>query len=193
MTQLQLREASQAETKLRYRATRRVLQWSKRHAPTIGILIALPLAVGFKAAYSYRIDHEAVVPAQRIQTSGLHTRELALVKTVYLDHQTGAAIYRDREVMDQLRHIQIGKPTSASAAKLKAIDAVWLSNVKDQGAIVALVGTALTANAVNTLISDLQTTGYFKNIEIRETYQDEKKNSPVFQFELICEFQEART
>jgi len=41
---------------------------------------------------------------------------------------------------------------------------------------------------VANLIQNLKKTGYFKNIEIKETYQDESvKDMQAFQFELTCE------
>jgi Tfp pilus assembly protein PilN len=47
---------------------------------------------------------------------------------------------------------------------------------------------ALSTDAVANLISNLQKTGYFKNIEIKETYQDEQvKTMQAFQFTLTCE------
>ena len=47
---------------------------------------------------------------------------------------------------------------------------------------------ALSADAVANLISNLQKTGYFKNIEIKEAAQDETvKDMQAFQFSLTCE------
>jgi hypothetical protein len=65
--------------------------------------------------------------------------------------------------------------------------------VKDEDASVSIQGTAFSADGVATLISDLQTTGYFKNIEVRETYQDDKRNQQAFQFELTCEFEGSKS
>jgi len=53
---------------------------------------------------------------------------------------------------------------------------------------VDIEGMALSADAVAALIRNLQKTGYFKNIEIKETYQDETfKEMQAFQFTLTCE------
>jgi Tfp pilus assembly protein PilN len=47
---------------------------------------------------------------------------------------------------------------------------------------------ALSADAVASLIQNLQKTKYFKNIEIKETFQDETyKEMQAFQFTLTCE------
>jgi Tfp pilus assembly protein PilN len=60
--------------------------------------------------------------------------------------------------------------------------------MEDQGATVSLDGTALSTNAVASLIANLQKTGFFKNVEIKETFQDDAiKDMQAFQFTLTCE------
>ena len=67
-------------------------------------------------------------------------------------------------------------------------EAVWLDNLKDEGATVDIQGMALSSDAVANLISNLQKTGFFRNIEIKETAQDEQiKDMQAFQFTLTCE------
>jgi Tfp pilus assembly protein PilN len=47
---------------------------------------------------------------------------------------------------------------------------------------------ALSTDAVANLIANLQKTGFFRNIEIKETYQDDQvKDMQAFQFTLTCE------
>jgi Tfp pilus assembly protein PilN len=58
----------------------------------------------------------------------------------------------------------------------------------DTGPMVSLEGTALSTDAVATLIANLQKTGFFSNVEIKETYQDDQiKDMQAFQFTLTCE------
>jgi Tfp pilus assembly protein PilN len=53
---------------------------------------------------------------------------------------------------------------------------------------VKLTGTALSTDAVANLIANLQKTGFFRNVEIDETYQDEQiKDMQAFQFTLNCD------
>jgi Tfp pilus assembly protein PilN len=67
-------------------------------------------------------------------------------------------------------------------------EAVWLSKMDDQGSNVSLEGTALSADAVANLIANLQKTGFFRAVEIKETYQDDTiKDMQAFQFTLSCE------
>ena len=67
-------------------------------------------------------------------------------------------------------------------------EAVWLNNLKDEGGSVSIDGMALSPDAVANLISNLQKTGYFRNVEIKETMQDDTvKDMQAFQFTLTCE------
>jgi len=51
-----------------------------------------------------------------------------------------------------------------------------------------LEGTALSTDAVANLMANLQKTGFFKSVEIKETYQDDAiKDMQAFQFTLTCE------
>jgi Tfp pilus assembly protein PilN len=67
-------------------------------------------------------------------------------------------------------------------------EAVWLNSLQDQGANIAIDGMALSNDAVANLISNLQKTGAFRNIEIKESVQDDQiKDMQAFQFTLTCE------
>jgi Tfp pilus assembly protein PilN len=118
-------------------------------------------------------------------------RELADVKAKYLERQKQADNYKRRvDVIDQLRAAQSGPVNllNTIGSTVNGTEAVWLSTMKDQGASIDIQGMALSTDAVANLIQNLQATGFFKNIEIKETYQDEQvKDMQAFQFTLTCE------
>jgi type IV pilus assembly protein PilN len=67
-------------------------------------------------------------------------------------------------------------------------EAIWLNNLKDQGTSVDIEGMALSSDAVANLITNLQKTGYFRTVEIKESMQDETvKDMQAFIFTLTCE------
>ena len=118
-------------------------------------------------------------------------RELADVKARFLERQTQADNYKRRvDVIDGLRKGQSG-PVNLLAMLGETVnntEAVWLSKMDDNGGNVNLEGTALSTDAVANLIANLQKTGYFKTVEIKETYQDDQiKDMQAFQFTLTCE------
>ena len=118
-------------------------------------------------------------------------RELAGIKVKYLERQKQADAYKRRvDVIDQLRTNQTGPVALLSmiADTVNGTEAIWLNSMQDQGANVAIDGTALSTDAVANLITNLQKTGFFKNIEIKESFQDESvKDMQAFQFTLTCE------
>ena len=166
-------------------------------SPAMKILVALVLAGGINAAYWYQLDHQAVAIAAKMKVAEQHNRELAGVKTKYLERQKQADNYKHRvDVIDQLRKAQTGPVNllDTLGQTVNGTEAVWLNSMKTQGANISIQGMALSADAVANLIANLQKTGYFKNIEIKETFQDESvKDMQAFQFELTCEIDRSKS
>src|SRR5438874_149484 len=161
-------------------------------SPTIKVLVAIALLAGANGFYWYYLDHQAKEIATKMQVAQDHNRQLSVVKAKYLERQKQADNYKRRvDVIDQLRAAQNGYPTNllnTIGDTINGTEAVWLSSMKDQGTNVAIQGMALSTYSVATSSETLQKTGYFKNIEIKETYQDESvKDMQAFQFELTCE------
>jgi type IV pilus assembly protein PilN len=160
-------------------------------SPAMKILVAIVLAGGLNAAYWYQLDNQAVAIAAKMKVAEQHNRELAGVKAKYLERQKQADNYKHRvDVIDQLRKAQTGPVNllDTLGQTVNSTEAVWLNSMKTQGANISIQGMALSADAVANLISNLQKTGYFKSIEIKETFQDDSvKDMQAFQFELTCE------
>ena len=159
--------------------------------PLIQVAAVLLIAGALNAGYWYQLDREKKSIAVRALVAEQKNRELADIKVRYLERQRQADSYKRRvDVIDQLRANQAG-PVSLLAMigdTVNGTEAVWLNSMQDQGASVAIDGTALSSDAVANLISNLQKTGYFRNIEIKESYQDEAvKDMQAFQFTLTCE------
>jgi Tfp pilus assembly protein PilN len=159
--------------------------------PLVQVAAVLLIAGALNAGYWYQLDREKKSIAVRALVAEQKNRELADIKVRYLERQRQADSYKRRvDVIDQLRANQAG-PVSLLAMigdTVNGTEAVWLNSMQDQGASVAIDGTALSSDAVANLISNLQKTGYFRNIEIKESYQDEAvKDMQAFQFTLTCE------
>jgi Tfp pilus assembly protein PilN len=159
--------------------------------PMIQVAAVLLIAGALNAGYWYQLDREKKSIEVRALVAEQKNRELAAVKVRYLERQRQADAYKHRvDVIDQLRANQAG-PVSLLAMigdTVNSTEAVWLNSMQDQGASVAIDGTALSSDAVANLISNLQKTGFFRNIEIKESYQDDGvKDMQAFQFTLTCE------
>jgi len=160
-------------------------------SPKLKILVVLVVAGLFNLAYWYRLDQQSTAIAKQMKVAEQKNRELADVKARYMERQTQANNYKRRvDVIDQLRAGQAG-PVNLLAMMGETVnntEAVWLSKMEDAGSNVSLEGTALSTDAVANLIANLQKTGFFRAVEIKETYQDETiKDMQAFQFTLTCE------
>ena len=160
-------------------------------SPKLKVLVVLVLAGLFNLGYWYRLDHMSKDIAEKMKTAQQKNHELADVKAKFLDRQNQANAYKRRvDVIDGLRNNQT-TPVNLLAMLGETVnntEAVWLSKMDDTGPSVNLEGTALSTDAVANLIANLQKTGFFKAVEIKETYQDEQiKDMQAFQFTLTCE------
>jgi len=159
--------------------------------PLVQVAAVLLIAGALNAGYWYQLEREKKSIEVRALVAEQKNRELAAVKVKYLERQKQADAYKHRvDVIDQLRANQSGPVTLLAMIgdTVNGTEAVWLNSMQDQGASVAIDGTALSSDAVANLISNLQKTGFFRNIEIKESYQDETvKDMQAFQFTLTCE------
>jgi len=160
-------------------------------SPKLKLLVVLVVAGALNFGYWYRLDRQAKSIANQMTAAEQKNRELSDVKARFLERQTQANSYKRRvDVIDSLRAGQAG-PVNLLAMlgeTVNGTEAVWLSKMDDQGASVNLEGTALSTDAVASLITNLQKTGFFKTVEIKETYQDDAvKDMQAFQFTLTCE------
>jgi Tfp pilus assembly protein PilN len=160
-------------------------------SPMLKLVIVLALLAVGNYYYWNQLDKQSKSIAAQLQRAEVKTRELADVKAHYLERQRQADNYKRRvDIIDQLRAGQAGPVNLLNTIgdTINTTEAVWLSTMKDQGQNIDIEGTALSANAVANLIQNLQKTGYFKNIEIKETFQDDTvKDLQAFQFTLTCE------
>ena len=171
-----------------------VMEMGEVGSPKLKIVLVVLLAGALNLVYWYRLDKEKHAIATKMQVAEQKNRELADVKARFLERQRQADNYKRRvDVIDGLRASasQSGGPVALMAMLGETVnntEAVWLSKMDDTGPSVSLEGTALSTDAVANLIANLQKTGYFKTVEIKETYQDEKiKDMQAFQFTLTCE------
>ena len=171
--------------------TRRQRASHRGTAVISAIAAVLVIAALINLGWWYRLDKQRQTIAVQMQQAEQKNRELAEVKARYLERQREAQNYKHRvDVIDQLRTAQSG-PVELLATVGNTVndtEAVWLNTMKDQGTSVDIEGMALSTDAVANLITNLQKTGYFRNIEIKETYQDETyKEMQAFLFVLTCE------
>jgi Tfp pilus assembly protein PilN len=168
-----------------------VMEMGEVGSPKLKLIVVVLLVGAFNVAYWYRLDKEKQSIATKMQVALRRNAELADVKARYMERQKQAETYKRRvDVIDKLRASQSGPVNLLNTIgdTINGTEAVWLNTMKDQGSSVDIEGMALSADAVASLILNLQKTGYFKSIEIKETFQDDTfKEMQAFQFVLTCE------
>lgn len=191
MIRINLLGAQKGKNKRSAASAAAVMEVGDVGSPKMKVLVVLVLAAAVNAGYWYQLDKEHRDIAAKMEVAMRKNAELADVKARYMERQREAENYKRRvDVIDQLRAAQGGPVNllNTIGQTVNNTEAVWLNSMKDQGASVDIDGMALSTDAVASLISNLQKTGYFTNIEIKETYQDDTfKEMQAFNFTLTCE------
>lgn len=151
-------------------------------------LIALSLAGSYYWYWRVTRQHEDI--QTQLQAADRRIKELSVVKTKYEEKDKQAKQLKKRfDVIDQLRSNQSG-PVALLAMlgdTVSKTDAVWLNTMKDAGSTVEIEGMALSNVAVANLMTNLRKSGHFKNVELKETLQEDTKVMQTFTFTLVCE------
>jgi type IV pilus assembly protein PilN len=158
-------------------------------------VVALALAATLNGGYWYQLNREKDRMAVQMARAERENRTLAEVKARFVERQKQMETYKHRvDVIDQLRANQSG-PVNLLATLGETVnntEAVWLSVMKDEGNQIHLEGMALSESAMANLVSNLQKTHYFRNVELKESYQDDQvKDMQAFVFTLTCEKQKS--
>jgi|SRR5215510_273374 len=137
------------------------------------------------------VDRQRQQAHQDLQREQQENLRLADVKNKYEAAKRKADQFEQRfRVIDQLKQSQTGPVSLLSmvADTVNKTDAVWLDAITDDGKSINFTGMALSPNAVANLMANLEKTGKFKSVEIKETAQDASvKELQAFKFELVCE------
>jgi type IV pilus assembly protein PilN len=156
----------------------------------VGVLLLL-IVVGGNWWYWKGLNDSSTKLQADLTKAKAENATLANAKTRYQERQKQFDLYDHRvKVIHQLQSSQTGPLDlmNTVASTVNGTDAVWLATMNEDGNNINLTGTALSATAVANLLSNLKKTNYFKNVEIKETYQDDAvKDLQAFQFTIVCE------
>jgi len=154
-------------------------------------LVVIVLAAAINLGWWYKLNHESRRIAAEMVKAEKENRDLLQVKTRVEQKNKQVEQYQRRvDVIDRLRAQQSGPKDLLTMIgdTVNATDAVWLNKMNDDGANINIEGTALSIDAVANLMANLKRTGYFKNVEMKESYQDDTvRTMQAFVFTLVCE------
>ena len=162
---------------------------------TVPVVLLLLVAVSVAGWVYFRLDDvgkkikakEAEITHDRAEKSRLEG-----IKREVEELERQRAIFEQRKnVIDQLSRNRTGgqELLDVIAGTVTRTDGLWLTNMTRKGSSLTIDGTASSVNAVANFITQLKRSGYFGNVEIKETRQDERnKDVAVFLFSLTADF-----
>ncbi len=156
-----------------------------------GTLIMLALAIAINVGYYMKLQRYKVKIDNELQRAEIENRRLSEVRASYVEREKVKDNYKRRvDVIDELRKAQLGPVALLNMIgdTVNSTDEVWLSKMTDEGPTIELKGTALSVHGVADLMQKLQNTGYFKTVELHDTFQDTTvKEMQAFTFSMTCE------
>jgi len=156
-------------------------------------LVVVVLTAGVNLGWWYKLNREGQHIAANMAKAEKENRELLQVKARVEQKNKQAEAYQRRvDVIDRLRAAQSGPKELLAMIgdTVNSTDAVWLNKMNDDGPNISIEGTALSIDAVANLMANLKRTGYFKTVEMKESYQDDTVHTmQAFVFTLVCEKQ----
>jgi Tfp pilus assembly protein PilN len=164
---------------------------SPNSSTTLAAIVVLAITAGSIWWYQGQLNREAASIKVQMDAAQREAQSLAQTKIRFQQRQAIKEEYEARvKVIDALRASQSGPVDLLTmvSSTVNKTDEVWLNAMNDAGANVDVDGVALSTNAVANLMTNLMRTGYFKSVEIKQTYQDDaEKKIQAFNFSLICE------
>ncbi|HYN15114.1 MAG TPA: PilN domain-containing protein [Terriglobales bacterium] len=161
--------------------------------PLVVALVLVILTAVVNLGWWYKLNLEGRRIAVEMAKADKENRELLQVKARVEQKNKQAELYQRRvDVIDRLRAAQSGPKQLLTMIgdTVNSTDAVWLNKMNDDGANINIEGTALSIDAVANLMANLKRTGYFKNVEMKESFQDDQvRGMQAFNFTLVCEKQ----
>lgn len=156
----------------------------------VGLILLAVVIVG-NWYYHNRLDSQTTFLTQQLAKENAEGARLKDVKAKYEEKE---AQYENAErrvcIINDLKNAQLGPVTLLTQVSdtVNMTDGIWLNAMLDQGTTIELRGNGLSVHAIANFMSDLQKSGAFTTVEIKEAYQDTTvKDMQVFLFTLICE------
>lgn len=153
---------------------------------------SLLVAVGV-LYYNWHSTHQQITEVRlHIQKQTGEKARLEQLKAQVDEFERQKAVLQQRiNIIEQLQRNRTGgqELLDAVANTVTRTDTLWLTSLTRQGNALTILGTAGSINAVANFITQLKHSGYFDQIEIKESTQDTKNVAvQTFTFTLTAQF-----
>jgi Tfp pilus assembly protein PilN len=158
------------------------------------VLFAATLAVAGGILYYdwYSMRQEATEVRANIQRQTGEKARLEQLKIQVEQFQKQRDVLQQRiNIIEELQRNRTGgqELLSALANTVTRTDTLWLTSLQRRGSALTIQGSAGSINAVANFITQLRRSGYFDQVEIRESQQDERMTAiQMFNFTLTAQF-----
>lgn len=158
------------------------------------VFFAAALLVAFGVLYyNWHATNQQITEVRlHIQKQTAEKARLEQLKAQVNEFERQKVVLQQRiSIIEQLQRNRTGgqELLDALANTVVRTDTLWLTSLTRQGNVLTILGTAGSINAVANFITQLKHSGYFDQIEIKESVQD-TKNAAVqtFTFTLTAQF-----
>jgi type IV pilus assembly protein PilN len=153
---------------------------------------ALVLAFGVLYYHWHSMNTEAVEVRTHIQKQVGEKARLENLKTQVDEFERQKVVLQQRiNVIEELQRNRTGDQEllDALANTVSRTDTLWLTSLDRKGNVLTIQGAAGSINAVANFITQLKHSGYFDQVEIKESIQDTKSaDVQTFNFILTAQF-----
>ena len=158
------------------------------------VFLAAALVVSFGVLYYHwhSMNTESAELRTHIQRQMGEKARLDQLKTQVDNFERQKKVLQERiNVIEELQRNRTGgqELLNALANTVSRTDTLWLTSLDRTGDGLTIQGTAGSINAVANFITQLKSSGYFNQVEIKESVQDAKYTSiQTFTFTLTAQF-----
>ncbi|MBZ5697857.1 MAG: PilN domain-containing protein [Acidobacteriia bacterium] len=158
------------------------------------VFLAAALILGFGLLYIHywQMDKEDKQLLVHIQKQMGEKARLEQIKQQVDNFEKQKAVLQQRiSVIEELQRNRTGgqELLAAIANTVSRTDTLWLTSVDRKANTLTINGSAGSINAVANYITQLKRSGYFQQVEIKESHQDaSNKDVQIFIFSLTAQF-----
>lgn len=163
------------------------MEGAKATALFVIMVLAAVGWLGFRFTY---LTRENVKLRADLDTAQAEQRRLQAVKVQVNElEKKKQLLNRKISIIEDLKNKQTGPVTmlNALAATVESSGTIWLTSFTNDGSKVSLDGVAGNVTTVADFITNLKRSGYFTNVEIKESYEDDTKSVSTFVFSITAD------
>ena len=155
-------------------------------------VLALVVAGGILYYDWHSMTQQAAEVRANIQRQTGEKARLEQLKTQVEQFEKQRAVLQQRiNIIEELQRNRTGgqELLNALANTVTRTDTLWLTSLQRRGNVLTIQGSAGSINAVANFITQLRRSGYFDQVEIRESQQDAGMTAvQMFNFTLTAQF-----